>query len=315
MNEELNDKIDNYLKGKLNETELKAFENAMNSDEALAQAVQLSKLENDSIELLIEDDLRAQMSVWKQEKAHKMPSNTEGVVSPKNNKYFLFFGALIILILITLFYFLNKKENNPTPQINNSLPIDSLPKEEKTIPQNNSNPINNPPIVLEKKTQKPLIKKQEITIKKEDAYSDLAYSFYKDFDYSNEVRDLTTNNSNAFNPIIEAWQNNDFQLVITLCKPIDKNSDNYFISQEMSAHAYFKLNKFSEAANLFNSIANSAKGEIIEHANWYRLLCLIALHKNESATILLNQLLANKNAVHYSEAQALNTQWQALIKK
>lgn len=314
MSDELNDKIDNYLKGKLSETDVKAFENAMNSDETLAQAVQLSKLEQDSIELLIEDDLRATLSVWKQEKERKKPSNTEGVIAPNKNKYFLFLGVLMSLILLILFYFFNKKENNRVPQINNSLPMDTLPKEQKMTPQNNSIPINNTPIVLEKKTQKTLIKKQEIPIKQEDAYADLAYSFYTHPDYSNEIRDMTINNADALNSIIEAGQNNDFQLVITLSKSINKNSDNYFLSQEMSAHAYFKLNKFLEAETLFNLIENSTKGKIMEDANWYRLLCVIALHKNDSATSLLNPLLMNKNAIHFSEAQALNTQWQALMK-
>ena len=73
MSEELANKINDYLAGRLSGTDLIAFENAVKADDTLAKAVAVSKLEKESIELLIENDLRANIAFWKSEKKAKKP--------------------------------------------------------------------------------------------------------------------------------------------------------------------------------------------------------------------------------------------------
>jgi hypothetical protein len=111
-------------------------------------------------------------------------------------------------------------------------------------------------------------------------------------DFSNTVRQSNIDALDTLKSLTEAWKNNDFKQVISLSESIDQSNKNYFRSQEILGHAFFRLNQFGKAEN------------------WYRLLCLIALKKNDDATALLNAILNNKNHKYYSDAEKLNSLWQ-----
>lgn len=321
MSEALNDTIDNYLKGTLNETDLKAFENALNADASLAKAIDIYKREKEAIELLIEDDTRAKMHVWKREKDAKKTLNTEGVLFAKKNDYYLILGLLMGLLLTVVLYLIKaKKDLNKglnTPK-HNEIRLDTIKKEEKTQPNVLPNSINNTPIVINNKVQKPIINTPKTKAKKEDSYLVLVNAVYDNPDFSeiNRTTDLTGDSVrfNGYETLVKAWKNNDFVQVIALSKLINKSDNYYFSSQEIAAHAYFKLNQFVEAESLFNVISQSNKGEISENAQWYRVLCLMALHKNEAATTLLTTFLDNKKHLHHSDAEQLNPLWQNLMR-
>ena len=323
MSEALNEKIDNYLKGQLNETDLKTFEAAINADESLAKAVAVFKLEKEAIELLIEDDLRAKTTRWKSEKINKKPPsflsfsrNTEGVSFLKNKYFYLFLSLLIALILIAFLYLINAKKalNTPIDKLKrNELRLDTIKKEQKTIP----NSINKTPIKTDNKIQKSIVNIPKTAIEKEDNYLVLVNSMYDNPDFSETNRDINTviysMRFNTFKNLTNAWRSDDFKQVIVLSESIKANDTNYLNSQEITAHAYFKLNQFSKAEMLFSAIIPSTKGEMSENAQWYRLLCLMALHKNDAAIMLLNTLLNEEKHIHHSDAVRLNPLWQNIL--
>ena len=167
MSEALNEKIDNYLKGALNETDLKAFEADINADESLAKAVAVFKIEKDAIELLIEADLRAKTKRWKSEKTTKKPTfslsfsrNTEGVSFLKKNYLYLILSVLIALMLIVFLYLMTVKKalNTPFDTLKHKeLPLDTIKKEQKTKPQIVFDSIGKTPIKTDNKIQKPIV--------------------------------------------------------------------------------------------------------------------------------------------------------------
>ena len=69
MEEQMLDKIEAYLNGNMNAQEEKAFDIAIEKDPELAAAVDNFGVANDAIELLIEDNLRAELNNLKAEEA------------------------------------------------------------------------------------------------------------------------------------------------------------------------------------------------------------------------------------------------------
>lgn len=315
MSHNFKDKINDYLEGKLNETDLAAFEEAMSADATLLKAVEVSRLEKQSIELLIENDLRAKMKVWKSDKLAQKPQYTVGGVLEQKTNYwsrFAVFGVLLLGFSGAIIYWFNKKEVSDLPKTK-EIQLDTLQKEQKQTPI----VAPNPNIAVEKKVQKPMLKKQEITTKKEDADIAFVNSVYDKPDFSNDVRDVDTdiNNADIFKPIAVVWKNDDFQKVIALTQAVKPDSDNYFSCQELLGHAYFRTNQFAKAENTFNRIVQTGKGQMVEDANWYRILCLIAMHNKDTATILLNTILNDKKHSRHEDAQKLNILWQNITPK
>lgn len=307
MSNSFNDKINDYLEGKLNETDLAAFEEAMSADATLTKAVEVARLEKQSIELLIENDLRAKMKVWKSNKLAQNTANTEGGHLPtkkENTVKYLYLAVLVLAILGLILFLLNKNETKNLPK-NIDLPLDTIIKKEENLAP--PSPSTKPNIAIEQKEKTPKITKQNRPTEKENAYVALVNSMYDNPDFTNEVRDAhsNTNDTSLLKPILVAWENNDFQSVVSLSYSIGTESNIYLSSQEILGHAYFKLQKFAEAENTFANIAHLGRGQITESANWYRILCLIPLNKIDDVKTLLNAILLDKKHPRYSDAQKL----------
>jgi hypothetical protein len=73
----LTDKIDNYLKGKMNAADETIFNQQITADALLKEMVKLRCLELDALELILENDLRKKMQLdWKPEHSSQALSNT-----------------------------------------------------------------------------------------------------------------------------------------------------------------------------------------------------------------------------------------------
>lgn len=83
MEDQLLDKIEKYLNGALSEAEEKAFDTEIEKDPELAAAVDNFGVANDAIELLIEDNLRAELDNLRAEESQGGATN---VVSINKNK-------------------------------------------------------------------------------------------------------------------------------------------------------------------------------------------------------------------------------------
>lgn len=76
MNEELDDLIEAYLLNRMAEPDRVAFEAQVKTQDQLAQALQLAKMERQAMRLLEREYLRAEMSSWKQDILKQPPSKT-----------------------------------------------------------------------------------------------------------------------------------------------------------------------------------------------------------------------------------------------
>lgn len=103
--EETFDKIEAYLKGQLDAKEKAAFEQKMATDSNLQEEVALHRLEQQSMELLVEKDIRGKMQKWKTE-------SKEVTQAPKRNTIVRLgpWLAAATVALLLLFYFLVPKE-------------------------------------------------------------------------------------------------------------------------------------------------------------------------------------------------------------
>lgn len=66
--EDIQDKMEAYLLNNLSEADKQAFEEQLRTDEELQQELSRLQLEHRAMQLLLRDDLRAQMNAWKIEK-------------------------------------------------------------------------------------------------------------------------------------------------------------------------------------------------------------------------------------------------------
>jgi tetratricopeptide (TPR) repeat protein len=62
------DRIEDYLFGQLNETDKKTFHNELSESEKLSSDLDLHKMEHRAMELLVRQDLKANLDSWKEER-------------------------------------------------------------------------------------------------------------------------------------------------------------------------------------------------------------------------------------------------------
>ncbi len=335
MNQDLYDKIDDYLNGNLEGTHLEAFEKALASDETLAVEVEVFRLEKEGVELLVEDDLRNKMNRWTTQLPPKNTPNTvrkdsygEGgeinaITKPKN-RFWLWGGGLLLLGIGSLvWYFTQKKEDTPKPVIEKRERL-QYPAEDPKKPNEIRKPINqkpyNPDIVIEKKPKKQVENKTTSPIdapKADDPYLTLAYVAYEDSDFSSDVRSRSTND-NENDPLkssLEAWDTDNFNQVIRFTQSFQKHNPVYYRAQELLGHAYFKMKNYAFAENVFANIAHAENGNMSEDAEWYELLCLMALKNKKEADALLNKILKDSGHRKNLEAQKLAASLKTLKEK
>ncbi len=103
MNEDLlYDEIQNYLNNEMKETERAAFEQRLQTDSKLQEEVDLHRMADDTLELLVADNLRAELQQLGAEEAKK-PSKKEGRVVNFRRRLVSISAAASVLLLIGFF--------------------------------------------------------------------------------------------------------------------------------------------------------------------------------------------------------------------
>ncbi|MEZ5058806.1 MAG: hypothetical protein R2879_17365 [Saprospiraceae bacterium] len=161
MEEHNKDRIDKYLLGKMDPEEKVSFEEELKSDEMLAFEVEMARLELDGMELMIEEDLRADMESWKIEDKKEIQD-----LKDKDNKGRSGFLGIIlsgIFILGLAIWFFNREETTETTgKQDEKFPQKEIKKVEPVDPVESYDPVEE-----EKKIQKEVPKtknKQNIDI-------------------------------------------------------------------------------------------------------------------------------------------------------
>ena len=107
MKEDILDKIDDYLLGKMSESDKNAFEKEMAEDEELATDVAIQKMQHRAWQLAERDNLRSEMTEWKKQKTTELTvaSTTESkksgakIVSMSRRIYQLAAAAAVLLVI------------------------------------------------------------------------------------------------------------------------------------------------------------------------------------------------------------------------
>ena len=305
MKHQLQLKIEAYITHKMSDDERCAFEKEMADDSELAFEVEVFRLEQEGTELLFEENLKSKMQIWKTELADEaaqiqlpVKDNTKlGSLKPSPLRL-LFKRASWIGIaasLLVLFWVIIQKGIKKESIYVVQPPISS------ENPQNTTPSVSEPAQQLEpiKDVKKGKDDANQATIKEPNSdtpdnynkYQQLAMVTYKKDNVRFEYTNRGENNANdPLIQVIQAWGKGDFQKIIQSTTAIPNSSPVYFRSQEILAHAYFQTKNFVAAEKTFAMLSAVDKGAIGENAEWYQLLSLLMLDRNDEAHILMAKI-------------------------
>ena len=104
MNEDKKyDQIQRYLNGDLTEQEVQAFEEALTQDAELKEEMDLHLLANDAVELIVEDELRADLKQLAQKSSQKTSQSSGAKVVSLRRRLYVFGAAASVLLLLGFF--------------------------------------------------------------------------------------------------------------------------------------------------------------------------------------------------------------------
>jgi hypothetical protein len=309
FNEQLFDKIEDYLKGKLSVEQATSFEKEIANDPSLAEMVEMHRFEQDGMEYLVEKDLKQKLKDWETK-----PPTDEGKKNDQNPFWKYGLGLLLLAIIASVFIW-----NRNTPI---SDPLSPTEEPASEIP-----PPNTTPVELENNKEEPAKKKRNIAdsdpeksdpiIPKTDPvkpqrndYLALAESSYILPDnLSSGLRSTGSKETkNVLSPGLKAFAEDKMDVAISEFNKIsiEKNPEEYKQAQEYLAHAYFKNEKYEKASIIFKSIADQSKMTALDRAEWYLLLSLLPDYKNQTIQVdaLLEKMTDPESYHNYADPAA-----------
>ena len=260
--------------------------------------VEMAKLELDGMEMIIEEDLMAEMKVWENEDELEKPKIEK--TTNRNNSYFLWIvliGIISIVLLIWIFYPVEK--NVPTEIQNETIPK----KENKKVTP--VNPVESyDPVEEEKNVQKDVPKgtrKQDLDIAASETnsqpnYLAMAETAYELPDFGTRLKSNSGTDTSQIARATDAIQQKDFKETIRILqKYTGKNQTD---ANDLLGHAYFNEKEFKNAANAFRKNQNSFRKKY--ESEWFLFLSLLAEKgiEDEEVEALSNKLSDQGHPFH-----------------
>jgi tetratricopeptide (TPR) repeat protein len=312
FNEQLFDKIEDYLKGKLPVKDVAAFEKEIATDSALAEMVALHRFEQEGMEYLVEKDLTQKLKDWETK-----PPEDQGKKNDRNSFGRYGFGLLIIIGIAAIFFWnqnpgsggnqdpvkevIEVKENpveTPSNNPNIEIPEEEPSKKNREIAETKE---------AEKKQSTP---KRDPVIPTQNNYLALAETTHSIPDnLSSGLRSTDPEDKqNVLSAGLKAFSADQMDKAIVALSKIDKekNPNEYEQAQEYLAHAYFKTGHYKQAAAIFQSISDQSKMITHDRAEWYLVLSLLPDYKNNKTEIdsFLEKMIAPESYHNYAESAA-----------
>lgn len=248
-------KIERYLLGELEERELAAFEDALQTDAALAQSVAQHREMMERLEAL---RLRNLVKSTTMQQAKSMA--TQG---PRMLFWVL---AVCLLGLATALWYFNRSVEPPAPPANLPVPTPQMPVEKKQTP------------APEQPKEKPEAKPNLIALAREFQEKP-SQSLVRDAAQTSNPATKTTTEQAT-----EAFFNKNFRLAAQLLQ-----DDKIVLPAEelrfIRASARLNAGQFEGAAADFDALKGSFQFK--HEARWNFLLCQLALGKNKETSVLL----------------------------
>ena len=297
MNEEiLQEKLEKYVRGLLPTVEAAAFELEIAQNTDLQEQVRLHRLEVESTEYLLRENIRQQAKTWLAE-TPKMPQK-KTVRWGIKSLLFLILAAALIGIGIC------QTQNNapPTPispetqapEPSTKVPMADNPKPEPT--KSPSSPI--------KQTSPPKNQGQPVLASLYQLPRNLSEGVLK----SAQSAPLT---ESPLSVGILAYQSSDYKKAIQAFSAIKKENNPlvYALAQEWLAHSWFKkgteTGDFTPAAQLFQArVAQNTNDAAQDQAEWYWTLSLYGNYpqNKEKVRALLQKMSADEHHTYREKA-------------
>lgn len=263
-NQSLEDKIEQYLLGRLPRDEHLEMEQAIREQPDLAQEIELRRLEFDTAEELIAGDIRAQF-----ERLHEQEPES-GKMSPRWDRRWYYYVAVAVVVLLAFLLYRQLWTNNVPP------PLPPNPLVQDTVPQN--------PLVPKdaKPSTKPHQPKSTPT-----SVQHIASAYYKssqNWKETSAIRgDGATGLPDAVDRAIAFWQNGEYRKTLQHLENVQIGHPRFYTAQLLRTHAYFNLRNYNEAAAAARSVmAWQGNAEYSEEAEWLLVLTFVADGKNDT---------------------------------
>lgn len=278
------DKIERYLKGNMPAAETAAFEQLMAADPELAEQVELQRFELESLDFILEEDLRDKFARWKK----KPPGN-----APSGSHWRRWWWAPVVLLgVAALWFFWPAPEQPAAPENQTTPPPVSTPDRPIATQdnQNNTPPGNTAPAPADRAPQ----------------YLALAESNHRLSErLTGTLRDAgaqTPTPGDALAEGIRAYSNGAYQQAAAAFQKIQAADKQYTLAQEWLGHTYFQQNQFSKAAGVFRNLADQLAGTTAQDdAEWSWLVSLLPQYKQhkQEADQLLQKMRKPENYHRY----------------
>jgi len=304
-NEELYDKIEAYLKGRLSEEERAAVEREIQTSPEAALEFQLQQVEMEAMEAMLERDLRGKIHQWLEED-EPLPPPENDTPTPSNTSrpgrlwIAALLGAVVVLAVVAwrMDWLGYKRE---------SVPTEKTPSEKENSNQPTPGPIAgiDEPTEPEKSTTLP---NPEIRPAPQSPPADggmMAYAgkLYEDLDLSN----MRGAGQGSFSEALNAYKNGQYPQVLRLLDTIPEGSGYAVRDLELKAHALYHLKKYKESAAAFAAVAATELPPFAERAQWNQLVCYTAQYPATKAAFdeLLAVLIADTGHTYHERALEL----------
>jgi hypothetical protein len=284
--------IDPYLSGQLPEAEAAAFRAAMLEDAALAQEVELRRLEFEVSEALIAQSVREQMHRLR---AGPPPQgDTPQPVQKEKFRFALWVAAAMLCIAAIGVYGWFKRPAATAPA--QSVPLQPPPDSVLRLPQASNEPASKPEEKAPTSSPKTAAPR----------HLALAAQLYRDPDFET-LRGTASSADGPFESALSFWKKRDWAGVLAALSSVATDDPQFIRVQAFRGHAQFKLARYGPAAAAFKAVSDSRIQPWAEEAEWYLLLALLADGKASDPDFRarLQKLLSDASHPYLEEAERL----------
>jgi cytochrome c-type biogenesis protein CcmH/NrfG len=277
----LEEKIEGYLLGELNEEERLQFEQNLKKDSELAEKV------------------RDHRQMMERLEAMRLRNKVKSVLEPdaaylngsKALQKWMIWALSVLMVALLGWY---------TWKTNANQPIKSQPAD------NESAPFPSSPTITDGSPGQEMAQHLENTPKSEesrpkDKLIALALQFHQDIHTSN-IRDLSSGQTTQqLKNAADALDQHHYKKVIQLLEQdLEPRSDN---AKMLLASAYFREQRFLDAAAIFQSMNNSFQYK--NDAEWNLMLCQLSMGETHKAVTFLHSISQEPEAPYHDQANEL----------
>lgn len=323
MEAQLFDNIEKYLAGALSDTDAAAFATEIAADASLAAMVQDHQIAHDAVEMLIENDLRAELELLRTEanltnieayiggdldnsatQAFVARMDEDADLANTVEAYEVGEDALEMLI-----------ENNLRAELKQ---LQSESTAAKVVPMASKDR------KLTVATKQPAKRRSLFSSLAAAASVALLLGFFT-FQYSATSMDNLLAEHSTFvmpepnrsgdvaneHPLtvgMEAQKKEDYTTAINFYKNIPTDNIRYNEAQSLLGHTYYENKAYSEAINQFEKVAAAGDIRYKDQAEFYQLLSYVANDQQDANfDSLMNKILSDGTHNYHQKAKALNS--------